>query len=234
MRRLSSLMVVLLLAAGAIFAQGFQPFMGANNTANSQMVNTDKGLFVLRNGVIAKYDLKTLQQDPKTLSLFGPEPTRPTDQAAMQQYMAAMQQRQAPALMVAKDNFLYVIIGNGFAKINQDTLELATPALDITTPTDPTDVETAAGVQRYAVEPVPSYVIVDSTIYLFRSKEVLAISLTDATILTRSPLAKELRPAQMNAMGGFGNRGGQGFGNRGGGPGGPGGNRGGGANQPAN
>lgn len=206
--------VTLLLAASPLFAQaGRGGIMGAGG-GSVQMVCTAKGLFALRNGVLVKFDAATLKE-AQLLEIFGPMPERPADNAdreAMQKYMADMQQRRAAAVMLVKDNSLLVIIGDGFARINQDTLEVEATA-DLKNPADAGAAGAAAGART--VEPAPTCLLVEDTLYLLRSREVLSISVTDGKILARSPLPQQLQPAQMNFQRGAGGQGGAQGGRRG-------------------
>jgi hypothetical protein len=224
MKHFMLMTVTLLLAAGALFAQGFMPGGGGN--ANTIMLKTDKGLFALRNAVLVKYDATTLQQVGE-YQIFGPAPTMPvdrTDQQAMQDYRTGLQKRQGPAVMIATKDSLLIIIGDGFGRIDMDTLKPEAKA-SLVPPVDPNAVPPANPV-RAAAEPAPGYVLSDNTLYLMRGKEVLSINITDGTILARTALPTELQPAQN--MGGRGGGGAAGAGGAGGGRAGRGG-RGGGA-----
>lgn len=217
MKRLLVMGIGLLLATGSLFAQGFGGMMGGS-TGNTIMVNTTKGLFALREGVLAKIDPATMQSG-KIFQLFGPAPTAPadnTDRAAQQKYYAELQRRMAPAIMIAKDSSLIIVIGDGFARIDQETLKVEATG-DLSS-ADKTADTTAGGGMRM-MEPAPGYLLVGDKLCLMRSKEMLSVSITDGKILARAPLPKELQPIPFN----FGGRGGFGGGNRGGG------NRGGGA-----
>lgn len=217
MRRLFLLLAMFVLAAGSLFAQGIgggmTPGAGQGGTI---LVNTTKGLFALRNGTLAKYNATTLKQ-VQELSLFGAAPEAPadaTDRAAMMKYYTDLQRRQAPAIMIAKDDSLLVVIGDGFARINQETLKPEATAT-LTAPGATTDAATPAAAR--ITEPTPGYTLSGDTLFLMRGTELIAITVTDGKILSRVTLPKELQPVQM-----FGGRGGAG-----GGAGGAGGGRGG-------
>jgi len=210
--------VWLLLAAGALLAQGpgGGP-MGGGFDSQTLLVNTPKGLFALRSGVLAKYDITTLKAQ-QVFELFGPMPAPPAqgaDRTAWGTYFAEMARRNAPAVMFARDNSLIVIVGDGFAKISQDTLKVELSA-DLR-PADAAAAEPGRGFR----EPTPGYLVVGNTLYLMRGKEMLSVALTDGKV-QRTPLPKELQPQQANFRGDGGNRegGNRGGGNRGGGGGG--------------
>lgn len=203
--KLSVMILALLLAASALFAQGFGGFGGGMFGAaggNTILLNTPKGLFALRTGVLVKFDIATLKP-VDVYSLFGDAPEQPkdmTDRTAVQKYYQDIMRRQAPAVMLATDDSLLIVIGDGFARLNQDTLKVdATADLRVPGATD-----AAAGMPRMP-EGAPSYILVGNTLYLMRSKEMMAISIMDGKI-QRTNLPKELLPADMSAA--HGNRGG--------------------------
>ena len=205
---------LMLLAASALFAQGY----GGMGGGNALLVNTPKGLFALRAGVLAKYDAATLKP-LAVFPLFGAAPEAPganADRTAYQAYFAEMARRTVPAVMIPKDDSLLIIIGDAYARINQETMKVEAKQ-DLHTPGATAD---AGG--RTQTEPAPGYVMAGNTLYLLRGKEMLALSISDGKILDRSPLPKELQTLQMNGMGrrtgggGAGGAGGAGGGARGG------------------
>ncbi|HEX2948122.1 MAG TPA: hypothetical protein VHV83_00890 [Armatimonadota bacterium] len=202
------LMVGLMLASIPLLAQGFgrMPMMNMGG-GNTVMVSSTKGLFALRNGVIVKYTISPFQQ-AQELQLFGAAPQAPTDttdQAAMQKYYADVQRRVASAIMLVKDNSLLVVIGDGFARINQDTLAVEATG-DLRSQEAIDGIATTGRNAMALAEGAVSYLLVDNTLYLMRGTEMLAISITDGKA-THVALPKELQPMQM-AMPQMGNRGG--------------------------
>ena len=222
MNRYLVMSLVLLFAAGALFAQTAAGTTQAGpNEGGTVMVNTPKGLFVMREGVLAKYDLATLKQE-KELELFGAPPAAPAadaDRETRTKYFTEIARRAAPALLIPKENSLLLVIGDHFASISQDTLKVEVTG-DLTPLVKPT--ETAGGMGfGMRSESAPGYLLTGNTLYLMRGTEILAVSITTGKVLVRSALPKELQPTQMNfgGMGGMG--GGRGNrGNRGGGGGG--------------
>lgn len=209
-------MSMLLLAAGALFAQVAQ-------SGGALMVNTPKGIYALRGGVLAHIDVATLKAD-KEMLLFDKMPAPPADgadNATRMAYFAEIQKRNAPALLLVKDNSLLIVIGDGFARVNQDTLKSEASA-SLKDPNEAPDPNQGRFVRQ---EPAPGYLLVGNTLFLMRSKEMMAINITDGKIITRAPLPADLQPVQYT---GRGNGGGGGRGPGGGG------NGGGGANPPAN
>jgi len=152
------------------------------------MAYTPNGLFALRSGVLVKFNAATLQQE-QIFELFGKVPTPPAanDAAARQVYFADMQRRQAPALLIPRENDLLVIIGDGFARINQMTLAVEANA-------DLAAAQPAPNAGGFRQEPAPGYVMHDNTLYLMRNREILALSITDGKILSRTALPQELQP----------------------------------------
>ena len=184
--------------------------MGGGGGTN--MVCTDRGLFVLRNGVLAKYDLATLKA-PEVFELFGPAPAMPTDatdRTAVQAYQTEMQRRLAPGLLLTHDNSLLVIVGNGFARINQDTL-----AVEATADLTPPAAATAAPGTGRAPEAAPAAQVQGDNLYLARTSEVLALNLKTGAIVGRAAVPEDMLPRSFGGgMGG--NRGGGAGGGRGG------------------
>ena len=203
MTRLLLLASLCMLAMCGLFAQAPGPVVGAN-TGGSVLLSTPKALFVLRAGVLGRLNPTTLATE-KVFQLFGPAPEPPaqgSDRAAMQKYFEELQRRNAPALLLAKDNALLIVVGDGFARLNQDTLKVEATA-DLRAPE-----EASAG---RGTREAPGYLLQGNTLLLLRGKEMLSLSITDGKILARAPLPKELQPLQMQfnvTRGGGDNRGG--------------------------
>ncbi len=110
MNRYLILSIVLLFAAGAVFATSTaaDTTQAGSNSGTTVIVKATKGLFVVRGGVLAKYDFATLKQ-VKELEMFGPPPTAPTDMTdtdARTKYFNDIQQRTAPALLIPRESDL--------------------------------------------------------------------------------------------------------------------------------
>lgn len=210
MRMWMMLSAVLLLATGALFAQGF------GGMSEAIMLNTPKGLFALKAGVLVKYNLAPLKQVQQQ-NLFGALPTRPGQDAgqdAWQKYSTDMQKRNAPAVMIAKDNSLLLVIGDVFARYNMDTLAPEASG-SLRSPTAPAADDGGRGFRMQ--EPAPGYLLVANTLYLMRSREMVAVNIVDGKVLDRTDLPEEMQPQQMFGgnrfnFGGGGNRGGGGGG----------------------
>ena len=106
-----------------------------------------------------------------------------------------------PAIMIAQGDSLIVVIGDGFARLSQDTLAVEAHA-DLTPPA----VAGADATQQrgFQMDPMPGYLLTDTTLYLMRPQELFAITTADGK-LTRTALAKELAPLP-NLFGGGGGR----------------------------
>ncbi len=183
--RILMVAIALAVAATSVFAQGFGGGIPGAPGGGTILLNTDKGLFALRAGVVAKYDTTTLKE-VQTLPLLGPAPEAPTDfqdREAMQQYRQAMQMRQN-ALMIANADSLLIVIGDHFYRVNQETLKSDATA-------DLHAADAAAG----APEPVPGYALAGNTLFLMRGKEMLSLNITDGKILARAPLSKAMQSA---------------------------------------
>ena len=207
MKQIVTLFAMLLLAGSALYAQGggggaFN--MGARS--NTLLVNTDEGLFVMRSGVIAKFDVETLQVKHE-YPLFGAMPQPPadrTDRAAMTAYNTDIQRRNAPAVMLAVKESLLVLIGDNFARINQKTFEIeATGTLAAAdAPAAP------GGVMAFLGEPAPTTLLEDDILYIVRQREMISLDITNGTVLARMALPADMLPRQQGVGRGGGARGG--------------------------
>jgi uncharacterized membrane protein YgcG len=225
---LAALLLVSALTVLAAVAPPAAPVSGPSNASGGGaiLLTTEKGLFVLRDGVLGKFELPTLKQ-VQTLEMFGnmPEPPKDwTDQKARQDYQLARQRRTAPAIMIAQGTSLIVVIGDGFARLSQDTLKMEASA-DLR-PQTPDAADNNNPYAMYRTDPTPGYLLTDTTLYLMRTTELFAITTLDGKF-TRATLSKELQPLRSS----FGNQGGaQGGGRGGNGANGAGGGRGNGGN----
>ncbi|MHB0939025.1 MAG: hypothetical protein ACYDCO_24720 [Armatimonadota bacterium] len=197
MKHLFLAVLMLLLAAGALLAQG-PGGGGMQASGDTLMVTTPKGLFVLRNGVLGKFDPATLKP-LQTMALYGELPAQPAnnaDREAWRVYNAEIQKRMAPPLLLEKDSSLIIVIGDDFARIDQETLEFQT--LDLRGPNAPAP----AGGRGFRQD-APDYLLVKDTLYLMKGTEILSVDIANVKVLARGPLPKELQPLQFN-FGGFG------------------------------
>jgi uncharacterized membrane protein YgcG len=180
---------------------------GGMNTQQTLLVNTLKGIFMLRNGVLARFSLDA-KADGAPLSVFGPMPAMPqnADQQTMMKFMQEEQKRNAPAIMVTKDNLLLIVIGDAFFRFDIEKMAQVGEITGLAAADAP-----AAGQQGMRMpEAAPGYLVVGNTLYLARATELLALDITTGKINSRLPLAKELQQTPRQGGPGQGGRGGQG------------------------
>ncbi len=203
MKRFVMMSLLLVATAGLLLAQvtGSGTLTGPTS-GSTVMVNTGKGLFALRAGVVAKYDFASLKL-VKQLELFGNMPAAPTvdntDRTASQAYYTALQVRMAPAIMIAKDSSLLIVIGDHFARISQETLKVEakgdlSPAVKPAATTDTTGGRGGMRGGMGGFEAVPGYLLAGNVLCLMRSTEMLSVSITTGKVLARSALPKILQP----------------------------------------
>ncbi len=121
--------LALCISATAVWAQ-FPNSPGGSG----DMTITKNGLFVLKNGVLAKFDATTLKQQGTALELFGPPPEPPTpgtvtteqDRQKTMNWSYANGIRSCPAAMQAKDDELLIVMYNSVFRVNQRTMTLDT------------------------------------------------------------------------------------------------------------
>lgn len=210
--------------------------MMANMQQEPVMTITANGLFVLRAGVVAKFDLATMKPQG-TLELFGPLgvqpvlPATPTDQDRQAQFawLRDYFTRMAPATVLAKDDVLLIVQDNSFFRVNQKTMQMDAIQTELVKPVNGNAMRGAMmNMTKATVQ------LLDKTLYILTGTNLISLNAEDGTILNRSELPKELTPAMpnfagMGGMGGLGRQGGAG-GRQGGGR--QGGGRQGGAAQP--
>ena len=103
-----------------------------------KLVVNDDGVFVLREGVLAKFDLKTLASQGDPLKLYGPiakleNPDQATD-AEVIAYNVDHLKRQLPATMFAYDHDLFIVIGDDLFRIDTQKFTLTEQTALLTTP----------------------------------------------------------------------------------------------------
>jgi len=191
------MIAMLMLATGALFAQGFGGGMGGNTA----MVSTPKGLFALRAGVLAKINPATLKTE-QVLEMFGAMPAAPAqgaDEQTRRAYFTELQRRNAPAIMLVKDNSLLLLIGDGFARISQDDITKLEASASLKDPNAAAD----GGNNPFGrmAEPMPGTLLLTNTLVVMRSKMIYSINIADGKY-TSAALDAKLQPQQMPRMGG--------------------------------
>ena len=219
MRKLLYVVCVLVLATVGAYAQfpggGMMPggmMFGQSNGA--LLESTSKGVFALRNGVLAKFDTKTLQL-AGSVELFGPMPAAPqpglqqNGSGAIREWHMQVAKRSAPAIMLHKDDSLIIVIGSSFFRVNEDTLVISAQS-DLTAPN-----AAPAAPGRMMMQPAtaPAYKLEDDHLLLLEDTELISVNTQDGTVVGRTPLPDAMIPSPMMPRG---NRGGQGWGGGGG------------------
>jgi hypothetical protein len=212
---------------------------GLMNADNTIFEINVLGIFIIHNGVIAKYNANLNPVGIK--ELFDPLPPQPKpadpqkitddERAKLREWMGIVGERQAPFSHLVKDDMLHLVIGQHYFRVNLKTL--AVEAKGALTP--PADPNGAANPQRgQFFRPAPMLKLEGGTLFVLDGQALFAVDTAKGAV-TAATMPKEMFPAIDWANMGFGNRG-----NNQGGPGGqngPGGNRqgggqGGGGNQP--
>ncbi len=198
---------------------------GGMNQANLALEILPAGVFVLNNGVLAKFDTDTLKL-AGTLELLGPLPAQPPmrqnpteqERQAMRAWFAERMQRAAEPAILQQDNRLYIVLGTKYFCVNPENMQI--------------DVKSDLGAgneanPQLAMMAKPQLKLADGVLYAVLGQELLSVDPATGKVAARAPMPKELFPALApnfggggnNAAGGNaggGNRGNRGGGNRGG------------------
>lgn len=157
----------------------------------TQILQTAKALFVLRGGVLAKYDATTL--DMQTMvELFGPMPALPAGEnggaADKQRWLLEQAKRLMPAAMLQTGNDLLLVISEQFFRVDTATLKLKVKA------TLAPDGDLAQNIARRLLSTfaVPALELHDTTLYIAHGDQLLSVNINDGKILATGAL-----PAQM-------------------------------------
>lgn len=221
MKMWSLMMCVLLLAAVCVMAQpeppaggdaGNQGRGGRNNNNNAQqwmnnlgngLVNQQvtmkvlpQGLFVLRGGVLAKFDATNLQEQG-VLELFGPAPA-PIDMrnATPEERQRAMQDRtkrmqQAEVLPMGAD--LLVVIGEQFFRIKLADLTIKVQS-ELVVPDAP---QPPAQGRQFGGFAMPTTLeLKDNTLYVLRGADLLTVDVETGKVVATGKLPVQMVPPQ--------------------------------------
>jgi hypothetical protein len=214
MRRLCSL--VLMIMTAAVFAQPVpehpQPDvrdaaavkrLAAVNqwvartllTEHPVVVQSPTAVFIYRNGILAKYDARTLE--PRgTIDLVGPDDVpvrgRGENKVNLQQF-----KRLLPAALLLRDTDLLFVAGETYARISLEPFKVLVKKPLV--PADEADADPARQLARVAerlasigVEPVLSQR--DGTLIAVRGITLTAINIADGRMLATATLPAEMRP----------------------------------------
>ncbi len=197
---------------------------GQQNTA--QMEITANGIFVLDNGVLAKFDPTSLKQAGVSLELFGPLAERPTmstpptdaEQQAMRTWMMDYMKRTSPPTMLAQGDELLIVMGNSYFRVNQLTMAIDATQATLITPS----TEAQPQNPRPMMNSKPVLLLAGNMLYILLNGNLVKVNAETGAVLCSNALPKEMTPPAPNF--GFGGMGGGGRGGRRGGGGGGGGN----------
>ncbi|HEY3418552.1 MAG TPA: hypothetical protein VGM23_16875 [Armatimonadota bacterium] len=202
----------------------FNGMMGGGQN-NMALEILPRGVFILHNGVLAKFDVETLKA-AGNLELFGPLPPQPPmpqqnatdqDREAMRKWATLALPRTAPPATLALDDMLYIVIGTTFFRVNTATLALEAKS-DLAAPAAAAPAAggaPAAGNNFRANQMLgsPALMKLDrGVLYVIIQQELLAVDPKTGNVTTRVQLPKELLQNIniFGGMGGFRNQGGQG------------------------
>lgn len=166
------------------------------------MEATDDGLFILQNGLLAKFDVKNLKL-LGGLRLLEPIPAAPqtNDPAERIRYFQEVARHLAPATMIVHKRNLIIVQGNDFLRIDTQklTIDLRTNLVA------PADVAKGATQLSDLFQPQrpPAYQVSEEILYLLRADEIVAIDLTTGKVVSRGALPGEMlgQPTVTNPVG---------------------------------
>lgn len=162
--------------------------MGAAAQANLKLLLLANGVFVLNNGVLARYDPATLKPQG-ALDLLDPMPEAPQlpqnpndqDRAAMLGwFMARLQHGAEPAVLV-QDNRFYIVIGTKYFCVNPDTLQIDVKS-DLAN----------ANLQPLGLLGKPQLTLTDGVLYVAQNQELLSVDPATGKVTARVSLPKRM------------------------------------------
>ena len=170
-------------------------------SSGATVVSTAYGLFVLDNGVLAKYDNQTLKLRGQ-LELFQGGPKRPEGDPsqnpdAWRNFAQEASRRSGQGVMIAKEGSLLIIQGDMFVRVKQQTMEKAATAN--LAPKASASGASSRGASSFGFR--PGYTLVNNTLYVVEPTEVLSVDTITGKILSRSELPKSMQ-AQADMPGG--------------------------------
>ena len=186
--------LALCFSATAVFAQ--MP----GNMGSGDMTITKYGLFVLKGGVLAKFDAATLKQQGAALELFGPMLKAPTpgvvsttqDHSTLMTWSIASGIRRCPAAMLAKDDELLIVMYNSVFRVNQQTMTLDTTQakLLVDDPQNP-NMSSPWMVMNLGK---PVLLLNEKVLYILLGTNLVAVNSDTADVLINGALPKEMAP----------------------------------------
>ncbi len=196
--------------------QGMQPSV--------EMTVTPNGVFVLKSGVLVKYDT-TLKQQGTSLELFGPLAVQPTvsnpptdeERQRMRTWLLDAAPRMSPAAMLADGDELLIVVGNTLFRVNQKTLALDTKQAKLLGENNPLQNRPFAAMTAM-MGSKPVLQLSEKTLFIILGSDLVAVNAETGDVLGNGVLPKETNIDMTNLRGVFGGGGaGAGRGNRGGG-----------------
>ncbi len=191
---------------------------------SADMTITPNGVFVLKSGVLVKYDT-TLKQQGTPLELFGaPLPARPTvsnpptdtETQAMMAWMQDAAPRLSAAAMLAKGDELLIVIGSTLYRVNQKTMALDTKqAKLLPAQGNMAQNRPLAAMMTALNASKPVLQLCDNTLFIVIGSNLAAVNADTGDVLSNGMLPKETTINMPNMRGGMGGNGG-GRGGRGG------------------
>lgn len=163
-----------------------------NNQATT-VKSTDGAFFVLRNGVLGKFDPQTLEPLGQ-YALFGPMPEQPKQDAPaadLQAYLTELTKRLAPATVVVHGTNLVIATNDQFVYIDGTTLQ---PKINVPLAAQAAAVPAAGGLRLGGmISSGPTLEVNGNIAYLVRGDSMAAFDLDAAKVLADAKI-----PATMN------------------------------------
>lgn len=147
---------------------------------------TPNGLFVLAEGVLARYSPDLEQR--ATLQLLPPLPPAEgkDGRQAQQKWLNERALRSAPAAMLPAGDMLYIVYAGNLFRVNQHTLQMEKTPLDPLPGADFRLVVTALS--------SPVLKLQEDTLYIIRQYDLIAVDVKTGAVLKRADLPKEMAP----------------------------------------
>ncbi len=173
------------------------------------------GIFVIHNGVVAKYNANLNPVGVK--ELFDPLPPQPKaanpqnvtveERANIQAWSQLLSERQGPFAQIVKDEMLHLVIGARYFRVNMKTLgveakaELKTPAADADAAANPQG-------RGLFMRQAPMLKLDGNTLFVLGNQSLFAVN-TASGAVTNAVMPKEMFPTvDYRALwGGFGGNG---------------------------
>lgn len=154
-----------------------------------------EGVFVLRNGALAKFTAGTLKP-AGVLELFGPAPAPPEaqDGAVLRDWLRQTTERSGAAATLAQDGRLYIVVGGNYFRVNLATLQVETKA-DLGVPGNNPRPAILAGAPQLKLE--------GGVLYIVLGQELITVEPDTGKVAARVALPAELFPAMPGPVAGF-------------------------------